>query len=82
MERLAALRDTEGHMATLEIGIRIVERHNPQSALHKAFPEADTLEESLFRQILGVPVRRKIQILGDQYEIQHELHTPLSQRPA
>jgi predicted ArsR family transcriptional regulator len=82
MERLAALRDTDGHMASLEIGIRIVERHNPHVALHKAFPEADTLEESLFRQILGVPVRRKIQILGDQYEIQHELHTPLSQRPA
>jgi hypothetical protein len=35
----------------------------------------------MFRQILGVPVRRKIQILGEQYEIRHELHTPLSQRP-
>jgi predicted ArsR family transcriptional regulator len=81
MERLTALRDAEGYMASLEIGFRIVERHNPLAALHKAFPEADTLEESMFRQILGVPVRRKIQILGEQYEIRHELHTPLSQRP-
>ncbi len=81
MERLAAVRDSEGCMATLETGIRIVERHHPWAALHKTFPEADTLEEALFRQILGVPVRRKLQILGDQYEIRHELHTPLSQRP-
>jgi len=81
MERLTALRDAEGYMASLEPGFRIVERHNPSAALHKAFPEADTLEESMFRQILGVPVRRKTQILGEQYEIRHELHTPLSQRP-
>ena len=82
MERLAALRDTEGHMASLEVGYRIIERHNPHAALHKAFPEADALEEALFRQILGVPVRRKTQILGDQYEIRHELHTPIPQRQA
>ena len=73
MERLTALRDAEGYMASLEIGFRIVERHNPQAALHKAFPEADTLEESMFRQILGVPVRRKIQILGEQYEIRRRI---------
>lgn len=81
MERLASVRDSEGCMATLETGLRIVERHHPWAALHKAFPEADSLEEALFRQILGVPVRRKFQILGDQYEIRHELHTPLAQRP-
>lgn len=82
MERLAALRDSEGCMPSIDIGIRIVERHHPWAALHKAFPEADAMEESMFRQILGVPVRRKLQILGEQYEIRHELHTPLAQRPA
>ena len=81
MERLAALRDSEGCMATLDNGIGILERHSPWAALHKAFPEADALEEAMFRQILGVPVRRKFQNLGDQYEIRHELHTPLAQRP-
>lgn len=81
MERLAALRDSEGCMASLDIGLRIVERHSPWAALHKAFPEADALEEAMFRQILGVPVRRKRRILGEQYEIRHELHTPLAQRP-
>lgn len=80
MERLASLRDSEGCMTSIDIGIRIVERHNPWAALHKAFPEADALEEAMFRQILGVPVRRKCQILGEQYEIRLELHTPLAQR--
>ena len=82
MERLASLRDSEGCMASLEAGFRIVERHSPWAALHKSFPEADALEESLFRQVLGVPVRRRLQMLGDQYEIRHELHTPLARRPA
>jgi predicted ArsR family transcriptional regulator len=59
-------------------GIRIIERHNPAAALHKAFPEADALEESLFRNVLGVPVRRRLVQLGDQYEIHFELHTPLA----
>ena len=75
---LAKARDDEGRMVELVPGIRIIERHNPSAALHKAFPEADALEESLFRQVLGVPVRRRIHSNGDQYEIHFDLHTPLA----
>jgi predicted ArsR family transcriptional regulator len=76
---LAKARDDEGRMAELLPGIRIIERHNPAAALHKAFPEADGLEESLFRQVLGVPIRRRRLISpGGQYEIHFDLHTPLA----
>jgi predicted ArsR family transcriptional regulator len=78
MGLLAKARDDEGRMAELVPGVRIIERHNPAAALHKAFPEADALEESLFRNILGAPVRRRLVQLGDQYEIHFELHTPLA----
>jgi predicted ArsR family transcriptional regulator len=77
MALLTAIRDAEGCMATLDPGVRIIEHHSPWAALHKAFPDADTLEESLFRQILGTPVRRKIHTAGGHYRIHHELHTPL-----
>ena len=77
MVLLAKARDDEGHMVELVPGIRIIERHNPAAALHKAFPEADALEESLFRHVLGVPVRRRPIQLGEQYEIHFDLHTPL-----
>ena len=75
---LAKARDEEGRMVELSPGIRIIERHNPAAALHKAFPEADGLEESLFRQVLGVPVRRRLVSPGGQYEIHFDLHTPLA----
>ena len=75
---LAKARDQEGRMVELLPGIRIIERHNPAVALHKAFPEADGLEEALFRQVLGVPVRRRLVSPGGQYEIHFDLHTPLS----
>lgn len=75
---LAKARDEEGRMAELVPGVRIVERHNPAAALHKAFPDADALEESQFRQILGVPVRRRLVSIGEQYEVHFELHTPLA----
>lgn len=75
---LAKARDDEGHMVELVPGIRIIERHNPAASLHKAFPEVEALEESLFRNVLGVPVRRRLVRLGDQYEIHFELHTPLA----
>lgn len=78
MGLLAKFRDDEGHMAELVPGFRIIERHNPAASLHKAFPGVDALEESLFRNVLGVPVRRRIVQLGDQYEIHFELHTPLA----
>ena len=78
MGLLAKARDDEGRMVELVPGVRIIERHNPAAALHKAFPEADALEESLFRNILGTPVRRRFVQLGDQYEIHFELHTPLA----
>lgn len=78
MSLLAKARDDEGHMVEIVPGIRIIERHNPAAALHKAFPEADALDESLFRNVLGVPVRRRFVQLGEQYEIHFELHTPLS----
>jgi len=71
---LAKIRDEEGRMTELVPGHQIIERHNPNLALHKAFPEADALEESLVRQVLGSPVRRRITSLGDQYEIHFELH--------
>jgi predicted ArsR family transcriptional regulator len=77
---LAKARDDEGRMVELVPGIRIIERHNPSAALHKSFPEADALEESLFRQVLGVPVRRRVQLNGAQYEIHFDLHTPLAHR--
>lgn len=80
MTLLAKARNDEGRMAELVLGLRIIERHNPAAALHKAFPEADALEESLFRQVLGVPVRRRIQSTGAQYEIHFDLHTPLALR--
>ena len=80
MTILAKARDEEGRMAELVPGVRIIERHNPASALHKAFPESDALEESLFRQVLGVPVRRRVIPLGDQYEVHFDLHTPLASK--
>lgn len=81
MALLAKARNEEGRMAELNEGIGIVERHNPDAALHKAFPEADALEESLFRQVLGVPVRRRLVAHGAQYEIHFDLHTPLNLKP-
>lgn len=81
MALLAAARDAEGRMTTLDPGVALVEHHNPDAALHRAFPEAATLEESLVRRILGVPVRRRTLPLGDQYAIRFELHTPLAHRP-
>lgn len=80
MNLLAKARDDEGRMVELVPGIRIIERHNPAASLHKAFPEADALEESLFRQVLGVPVRRRVHSNGAQYEIHFDLHTPLAHR--
>ena len=81
MALLAKARDEEGRMVELVPGIGIIERHNPAAALHKAFPEADALEESLFRQVLGVPVRRRVFSPGGQYEIHFDLHTPLALKP-
>jgi predicted ArsR family transcriptional regulator len=74
MSLFAKIRDEEGRMTELVPGHQIMERHNPNLALHKAFPEADALEESLVRQVLGSPVRRRVTSLGDQYEIHFELH--------
>jgi len=74
MNLFARIRDEEGRMTELVPGHQIIERHNPNLTLHKAFPEADALEESLVRQILGSPVRRRVTSLGDQYEIHFELH--------
>jgi predicted ArsR family transcriptional regulator len=82
MALFASMRDAEGHMASLDPGVRIIERHNPEAALHKAFPEADSLEETMIRQILGVPVRRKPVFFGAQCEIHHELHTTVADRPS
>jgi predicted ArsR family transcriptional regulator len=78
MDLLAKARDEEGRMVELIPGVRIIERHNPSTALHKAFPEADALEESLFRQVLGVPIRRRVISPYGQYEIHFDLHTPLA----
>jgi len=78
LENEGSSRDDEGRFTELVPGVRIIERRNPSAALHKAFPEADSLEESLFRQVLGVPVRRRLHPVGAQYEIHLDLHTPLA----
>jgi len=78
MHLFAKARDEEGRMVELVPGIRIIERHNPAAALHKAFPEADALEESLVRQVLSAPVRRRVVSVGGQNEVHFELHTPLA----
>jgi hypothetical protein len=75
---LAETRDDEGRMVEFLPGIRIIEQHNSAAALHKAFPEADGMEEALFRQVLGVPVRPRLVSPGGQYEIHFDLHTPLA----
>lgn len=61
-DRLAQLRDEEGHMAELEAGaddLRIVEHHSPILDVLRAFPIVAKLEAELFQRVLGTPVRRE-----------------------
>jgi predicted ArsR family transcriptional regulator len=82
-ERLAIfakMRNEEGCMTEVVAGSALIERHSPWLALHKAFSECDGLEETMVRQVIGVPVRRKFFESEGQYEIRFELHTPVAQR--
>lgn len=71
MAALAALRDKEGCMATVEDGC-IIERNCPWNALYKAFPEAISMEVGLFQKVLGTPVTRHVIESGDHYEIRFQ----------
>lgn len=59
-ERLTALRDRAGCMASCEAGppLRIVEHHSPILDVLRAFPIVARLETDLFQKLLGAPVRR------------------------
>ncbi len=80
LEMFARMRDGEGCMTELVAGSALIERHSPWLALHKAFSECDGLEETMVRQVIGVPVRRKFFESEGQYEIRFELHTSVAQR--
>lgn len=66
-ERAAALskwRDQSGHVSECrqdeEIGLHIVEFHNPLQALFDRYPALDRMEEQLFEKVLGAAVTRNV----------------------
>lgn len=62
-ESLARLREAEGCMSEVEgsaeTGLTIVEHHSPISDVLAAFPIVAKLEETMFQQLLGAPVKRE-----------------------
>jgi predicted ArsR family transcriptional regulator len=66
-ESLARVRETEGHMATLEDGGKIVEHHCPYLDVLRAYPLIAKLEADLFTRVLGAPVKREEECAGGLY---------------
>ena len=60
---LVRLREAEGCMSEVETaedgGRAIVEHHSPISDVLEAFPIVAKLEETMFQQLLGAPVKRE-----------------------
>jgi predicted ArsR family transcriptional regulator len=81
--QLAALRDAEGCMASVETGgegeaspaaasrpkLRIVERHSPIADLQAAYPALlPRLEQDLYTRVLRTPVKREQTLASGLYE--------------
>lgn len=67
-QRLAEIRDAEGHMATLE-GAQIVEHHCPFLDVLRAYPLMAKLEADLYSRVLGQPVLREENEAGGLYRM-------------
>jgi predicted ArsR family transcriptional regulator len=61
---LAKLRDQSGHVSEChydrEIGLHIVEYHNPLQSLFDRYPTLDRMEEQMFERVLNAPVDRNL----------------------
>ncbi len=68
---LAAIREEEGCMARVE-GDDLVEAHCPLWDVFEAYPQAAEMEESLIGKALGRKVRRRVDVMGDHYQIRFE----------